>query len=287
MDLKEQQPPMKLELAEIPPFQPKAKVPGKVTKIPSSMRLAPLSRPTPPHVPRPPPPRPPAMRPGPKPPETTVLPMAHGATPKKKSGRRWSQVLTDSLLNSIAMKRINELEEDEKNKKWYNRKGVKRRLIALGIVVFLLLSTTFLLRKEVTLEETAISLKKSQVSNRRKISAVIGIELVRDESMHDERSDQAPRTTVSNITQTPLPLRLTSLVAGPAGGERLCRPQGIEDNFCLAASSHRGHCEQDQSNDRRHNPPPALPPAAAGAYPAGHQAHEAAHAGGKQGEREA
>ena len=187
-----------LKLAEIPPFVPKeAKVPGKVTKIPSLMRLSPLS---PPHVPRPPPPRPPAPRPRPKPPQPMISPRDHGATPEKdraKGGsRRWSVVAKEVLLDNIlalSKKRsknqdpllhalsmnhdLIELEDEDKNKKWYNRTGVKRKLIALGIVAFLLLSTTFLLRKEVTLEETAQSLKKTQVSNRRKISAVIGIEL--------------------------------------------------------------------------------------------------------------
>ena len=85
----------------------------------------------------------------------------------------------DPLLHMLSMNHdlVEDFSESEASKKWYNRQGVKRKLTALGIVLFLIASTMFLLRKEVKLEKTADTLRSGQTKNKRQIAAVISIEL--------------------------------------------------------------------------------------------------------------
>ena len=88
---------------------------------------------------------------------------------------RNSNLLAPILMLLAMLRRSSS--ESEASKKWYNRKGVKRKLTALALVLFLITSVSFLLRKEVKLEKTASDLHAGQTKNKRQIAAVISIEL--------------------------------------------------------------------------------------------------------------
>lgn len=82
------------------------------------------------------------------------------------------------LMDMIVRKEEEEeLGEGGEVKGWWNRKGFKRSLTLLGIVVLLVFTTMFLLRKEIQNEKTAEKLTKTTRSNKRQIAAVVGIEL--------------------------------------------------------------------------------------------------------------
>ncbi len=111
----------------------------------------------------------------------------HNRGQPETRGRRFTNVLRsvivdrfrakrkDTILDLLSLESIKD-DKEEMSKPWYTRTGMKRKGIALSIVVFLLLATTFLLRKEVKLEAKTAAIASGQKSNRRQIVGVIAVE---------------------------------------------------------------------------------------------------------------
>ena len=120
------------------------------------------------------------------PPPSNPSPSLNPSGLKKQKSRRLTNLIRSAFLDSFHTIQKNKPTDplldvlslsdtgSDASLPWYNRRGVKRKMVSLFIILFLIFTTMFLLRKETTMES---SMKQTRKTTKRQLVAVGVIEV--------------------------------------------------------------------------------------------------------------